>query len=462
MSPALQRFVAIALALEVAVCGWLAVGRLLRPKASIPAEFPDDPLLAGEFATLAQRAENGGAEDWLSLGESLLGQGCYGHAEKAFERALEIDPDNIEACYGLAFALDRTGRVRESNVLYQRCVDTPDDPKAQPQQSKKPFALFAIGKNHLRLGDVAAAEGAFRRNEGFVPALYQLARILHYSGRPNEAAALLSRLLARVPLSLELHLLRARVMETLGEPAEQFVAAAMAERSAHLVESYFGTDYVRPFNQRQGLKRALDAYDSRKSSGPPAVMDAELASIEEIVRDRRIPQRLVALSMRGERSLAEGKPAAIPEIARQIAAGGDAGSSRLLLEAAAKEMQGDADGARALRERSERLLPSMLVERALADDCERRGDIAGRDRHRAKEHFLAAMGAYRTNKLEPALELFKKSAAIAPDDATTWFHIGEMEYHLGRRDAADDAFRKALELRPGHGRARDYLDRRAP
>jgi tetratricopeptide (TPR) repeat protein len=104
----------------------------------------------------------------------------------------------------------------------------------------------------------------------------------------------------------------------------------------------------------------------------------------------------------------------------------------------------------------------MLVERALADDCERRGDTAGRDRHRAKEHFLAAMGAYRTNKLEPAFELLKKSAAFAPDDATTWFHIGEMEYHLGRRDAADDAFRKALELRPGYGRARAYLDRQAP
>ena len=46
--------------------------------------------------------------------------------------------------------------------------------------------------------------------------------------------------------------------------------------------------------------------------------------------------------------------------------------------------------------------------------------------------------------------------------AKTWFHIGELEYHLGRRDAADEAFRKALELEPGYGRARDYLDRRAP
>jgi hypothetical protein len=37
-----------------------------------------------------------------------------------------------------------------------------------------------------------------------------------------------------------------------------------------------------------------------------------------------------------------------------------------------------------------------------------------------------------------------------------------MEYHLGRHDAADEAFRKALDLRPGYGRARDFLDRRPP
>lgn len=460
MSPAVRRFLTIAVVFEAILCGWFVVGRLVRPKAVIPAAFPDDPLLAGEFAALARRAERGGAGDWQFLGESLLGQGCYGHAERAFGRALELDPANVEAAYGLAFAVDRTGRVAEGNALYQRCLDIPDDPRSP--SSKKPLALFAIGRNHLRLGDLPAAEAAFRRNEGFLPALFQLAKILHATGRPKEAAGLLAQLLAREPLSHELHHLRARVMESLGERAEQFVAAAMEERSAHLIETYFGTEYVRPFTNRHGLKKALDDYDARKASGPPAVMDAELAAIEEVVRDRRIPERLVAVSMRGERSLATGRPEAVPEIVRQIAEGGDAGSSRLLMEAAARQLRGDADGMRKLLEDAALLLPSPPVERALAEDCDRRGDAAGRDRHRAREYFLAAIATYRTNKLEPALELLKKSATLAPDVAKTWFHIGEMEYHLGRRDAADEAFRKALELEPGYGRARDYLDRRAP
>jgi len=459
MRSSLGRWLVLALALDVAACGWFVGGRLLRPRASVPAAFPDDPLLAAEFAALATRAEQGGAEDWRFLGESLLGQGRYGHAERAFERALELDPLDAEAAYALGFAVDRTGRVAEGNVHYQRCLDIPDDPRRE--RSVKPFALFAIGRNHLRLGDVAAAEAAFRQNEGFVPAMYQLARILHASGRPKEAAALIDRLLERIPLSLELHHLRARVMEALGEPAEQFAAAAMEERSAHLIETSYGTEYIRPFAHRHGLKRLLDSYEERKATGDPALAGA-LDTIEAAVGDRRIPGRMTLLYLRGERALADGRTDAVPEILQKIAAGGDASTSRLLMEARCRDRQGDADGARLLRERAATMQRTAALERQLADDCDRRGDAAGRDRHLAAEQFLAAMAAYRRNRPDMALQLLRKSAELVPDDATTWFHIGEMEYHLGRRDDADEAFRTALELRPHHGRARDFLDRRAP
>lgn len=460
MNPAIRRLIVMAVVVEVAVCGWLLAGRMLRPRAVIPASFPDDPLLAGEFAAVAKRAEDGGADDWLYLGQSLLGQGCYGHAERAFERALALDPRNIEAAYGLGYAVERTGRVAEGNSHYQRCLDMPDDPRSE--RSKKPLALYAIGRNHLRLGDVAAAEAAFRRNEGFPPAMYQLARILYHSDRPKEAAELLARLLDLAPLSLEVHHLRARVMEKLGDPAGQFAAAAMEERSAPLIAASFHTEYVQPFIGRHGLNRVVDASIARKASVSPAVMEAELSALEDLVRGRLIPTRFIPLFIRGQLALEEGRPAAALEAVRQIAAAGDGGANRLLLEADGRQLQGDVDGARELRERAARIEPSARVEQSLAEDADRRGDAAGRDRHRGRQHFLEAMEAYRMNRLESAVELLRKSAAVAPDDATTWFHVGEMEYLLGRRDQADDAFRRALELRPGYGRARDYLERRAP
>jgi len=455
MSPAIRRFVLIVLAGEIAVCGWLVMSRLARPRAAIPASFPDDPLLAGEFAELAKRAEHGGPQDWLFLGESLLGQGCYGHAEQAFARALQLDPGDADAAFALGFAVDRTGRMAEANAHYERCLDISAD--VPSPRSKKPFALYAIGRNHLRRGDVAAAEAAFLRNEGFVPALYQLARILHHADRPKEAAELLAGLLGSFPLSLELHQLRARVMERLGEPAAGFAAAVMEERSAHLIETSFAGDFVRPFTHRHGLKRLLDEYEAGKASGDRARLARELDAIDAAVGDRRLPQRMTLLYLRGERALVEGKPGLVPEIVRRIAAGGDASSSRLVMEAASREQQGDADGARPLRERALLMSPTAVLERQLAADCDRRGDTLGRDRHVAAEQFLAAMVAYRRNRPDAALELLRKSAALVPDDATTWFHIGEMEYHLGRRDAAAEAFRTAVELRPGYGRGRDYL-----
>jgi len=346
----MRRWVAIAVAVEVAVCGWLAVDRLRRPRATLPTTVADDPQIGAEFAALARRAENGGAREWLFLGESLLGQGLYGHAERAFERALALDPANVEAAHALGFVVDRTGRVAEGNAHLRRCLEIIE--RSGQQHPQRSLVLYAIGRNHLRLGDVPAAEAAFRRNEGFLPAMFQLARILYHSDRPKEAAELLERLLEREPLALELHHLNARVMERLGRPAEQFAAAAMEERSAHLVETSFGTDYVQPFVKRH-----------RRSD--PAVADGAAASV-------------------------------------------------------------------------------------------------GSDHGRGVELFRAALAAYRRNRLPEARGLLRRAAELAPEDATTWYHLGEMEYHLGDPDAADEAFRRALALRPGYGRSRDFLDRRPP
>jgi len=459
MTPILRRLLVAAVAVELAVCGWLVWGRLARPVPALPAAFPDDPLLAGEFAVLAERAENGGAADWMHLGESLLGQGLYGHAERAFEQVVALDPRNVEARFALAFCVERTGRVAEGNALYEKCMEAVDGPTVQPS-NKKPFALFNIGRNHLRLGDVSAAEAAFRRNEGFVPAEYQLARILHATGRPREAEAVLQKLLLRVPLALELHQLRARVLDALGRPAETFAAAAMEERSAHLIETSFGTDYVRPFTSRQGLRALFAGYDKQMAAHDAAGVNRAYEAIVAAVGDRRIPERITVLTLQGDRALSAGRNEAVLEFTTKIGALGDGSVGRLALEGAARQRMGESDAARALWERALSMEPVAELHRLLADDSDRRGDAAGRDRHRASQRFREAMAEYRSNKLPAALELLRQAAQFDDADPVIWFHIGEIEYHLGRQESADIAFRRALELKPEYGRARDYLERR--
>jgi len=73
------------------------------------------------------------------------------------------------------------------------------------------------------------------------------------------------------------------------------------------------------------------------------------------------------------------------------------------------------------------------------------------------------------SKLPPA-KLLRHPAAtsiVASDDplarndrdAQAWFHACELEYQLGRQDEADAAFARALEIRPGYGRPRQFLNR---
>jgi len=454
-----RRLLAVLLLAELAVCGWLVGGRLLRHPPALPAAFPDDPLVGAELAAIAARADGGAAGAWLELGQSLLGQGLYGHAEVALGRAVTAEPTAIEPAFALGFTLDRTGRMREGNAFYERCLALSEP---GPGASRKPFALYQIGRNHLRDGDVAAAEGAFRRNAGVPQADYQLARILLHSGRPKEAAEVVSRALGRLPLALELHHERMRVMEALDRPDEAFRSAAMEERSAHLVEVSFNTDYVRPFHARHGLRRLVDDHLAREATSDHASSMARLDVIDAAIGDRTIPERAATRQLRAGRLLKAGQADRVLELVAEIKAAGDLGPAVLETEAAARRLRGEADAALALLLRATALEPTAARHRQLADEYDRRGDAAARDRHRAAFHFHDGIAAYRQNRLDVALGSLRRSLALDDGNATAWFHAGEMEYHLGNPEAADEAFRRALALRPGYGRARDYLERRAP
>jgi tetratricopeptide (TPR) repeat protein len=456
MSPRVRRWILLLLAVEAAVCAGLVAARLLRPVPQLPAEFSDDPLAGRELAAVARKAADGGAADWLELG-----QGLYGHAEPVLRRAVGLDPRSVEARFALGFVLDRTGRTREGNAEYTRLLELPEPP-GPPGASKKAYALYQIGRNHLRDGDVAAAEGAFRRNPGMPQAEHQLARILLRSARPKEATEVLLRARDRLPLALELHHAGMQAMEALGRPEEAFRAAALEERGAHLVEVSFNTDYVRPFASRHGLRRQLDEYLAVEGRGDAAEIAARLDAIDAAIGGRPLPERLTTLRIRATRRLQARDAAGALALVEELRAAGDRGPGVLETEAAARRLRGEHDAALALLERAAAMEPNASRHRQLADEYDRRGDAAARDRHLAAVRFHEGIDAYRHNRPDLALERLRLAVGLDDTDATAWFHVGEMEYHLGRHEEADKAFRRALELRPGYGRARDWLERRPP
>ncbi len=443
------------IAVELAVLGGLVGWRWMRPAAVLPAPVVVDPVLGDEFARLANAATHGGGADWQRLGEALLGQGQYRHAEAAFHQAASLDPASLDARYGLAYCIDRTGRMAESNPHYRACLGLADPPPGGPP--KKGVALYEIGRNHLREGNVAAAEAVFREQPGFWSGEYQLAKLLLHSNRPRESEAIIDRLLTKLPLALELHALRARILDALGKPDAALVARAMTERSAHLLEFNYSTVFVQPFTVRHGLGKIVEDCEARVAAGDVDEASRCLATLDAAVADRPVPERATAERLRARIALMAGKPQEALAAARAEWDRGNHDPALAGIEADALDALGRTDEATAIRARIVLISPTAEVYRKLAAAAERAGDPSQRDGWLGRAAFLDGMAAYRRNDLATAVSYFTRATELFPNLDSAWFRKGETQAVTGQSGSAKAAFIKALERRPHRSRNQRYL-----
>ncbi len=226
------------------VCAAIFLGsRAWRVAPLLPNEQLADPLIIPDLQRFADEAQRGVHGAWTNLGNGLLGKGFYAHAELAFREALHHDQPSFPAQFGLAFSLDRMGRLAESSKEYKQVLAMPSDSFTHT------IALYALGRNALRGGDEAEAVSFFRSNPRFTAAVYQTAKMLVRSGRPAEALPIVDGVLALIPHALEFHFLRFRALAALGRERDAFTAASMVERSADRVSLNFNTDFLRPLEQ---------------------------------------------------------------------------------------------------------------------------------------------------------------------------------------------------------------------
>jgi tetratricopeptide (TPR) repeat protein len=442
------------IAAELAVLGGLVGWRWSRPAAVLPAAVVNDPVLGPEVGSLARQAQHGAAPAWLAVGEALLGQGHYRHAEAAFRRAVQLDPQSLDARYGLAYCIDRTGRMAESNPHYRECLFLPDPPAGGPP--KKGVALYEIGRNHLREGNLAAAEAVFRESPGFWSAEYQLAKLLLHSSRPREAEAIVDRLVAKLPLALELHALRARILDALGKPDEAMAARAMAERSAHLLEFNYSTVFVQPFTVRHGIGKLVEDCDNRAAAGDVTGARRCLATLDAAIAGRPLPESATAERLRCRIALMAGKPGEALAAAQAEWERGNHDPALAAIEAAAFDALGRPEEAMVIRRRLVQVSPTADLCNKLAAAAERAGDGEARHALAARADFHEGMAAYRRNDLTTALTCFTRATRRDPSLAAAWFRGGEMYWHLGDLSRAAEMFREASFRKPTSGRAGSY------
>ena len=429
------------------VCAAIFLGsRAWRVTPLLPNEQLTDPLIMPDLQALAAEAQRGTHGAWTTLGNGLLGKGFYAHAELAFREALHHDQPPFPAQFGLAFSLDRMGRLAESSKEYARVLDMPGDNLTHS------IALYALGRNALRGEQQAEAVSYFRNNSRFTASVYQDAKILVRSGRPAEALPIVDGVLQFIPDALEFHFLRFRALAAMGRERDAFVAASMVERSGDRVSLNFNTDFLGPLDQLTGLSRLSGPLAKSAEDGDQTQFEKQLREIKDAIGDRllfasaAIDEQLLraAVNNRDWR----GAWALITSLRKQ----GFENDWIIEAEGDLWQQQGDPQRAAKAWQRALLLAPKQSLHRKLADHY---GDAraAERDYHIGQLSLLEGIARYRKNQLSAALEPLALASELLPDNPSPWFYIGEMHFHSGDTKQAIQAYQKCLAIRPSHSRA---------
>jgi tetratricopeptide (TPR) repeat protein len=439
----LNRLLVFAIAAELLAGAVVVFGP--RPQPGLTPPVPDlsreDQVLAAQVHDRAAKCQT--PKDWNDLGELYLAHGFFPEAEACCRVAAEMDPNQPDPTYDWAFALERIGRLEESNAAYTKAIELGHaDPAG---------CWYFVGRNHLRREDVNAARAAFEKAGDHPSARYEIARLLVREGKPAEAVPILDRLAAKYPNAVQPPLLRHRIEVLAGSPQ----AAAYADRSFR-APGRLPTPFDREFNRVEAIYFA---------SGRPGQLrnaqsllgrgdwQAAGAALRELLQEEWDPY--VADSM-AEAEFHLGRPAEAARLVREVV--DRAGPSAYFLirlgdEAAEAGRQPEAVEAWTRATRLGSPIEVKNTQNRLAMYYDGAKNEAAAKFHHGRAFLGAGEELFRAGQYRDALPAFKLAAEHDPRLALGWFYAGETHRVLGEAEPARAAYRKCLEIDPDFGRA---------
>lgn len=134
---------------------------------------------------------------WVDLLANLYAnQYKYGESVLSYQRYLNVCPKDNDARFNLAFNLTRAGQFQQALVEYQHCLDE------NIAGSEEVYLNMAvIYSDHLRQEHKAKEylSKSLKKNENFVPALFNLANIVEQQGDSQQAFDLFSKVMELQP-----------------------------------------------------------------------------------------------------------------------------------------------------------------------------------------------------------------------------------------------------------------------
>ncbi|WP_339685094.1 tetratricopeptide repeat protein [Gimesia maris] len=450
------RAIAVMLVLELVACGYLFVQRAARPVPVLPEKTLMNPLFAEDIQPLVKQvAQTNNAYDWMRLGEALLGQGYYSHAELCFRQVAHLMPKSRLAESRIAYCLERTGRTAQSSEIYRKLNHRSDSSREAKREQMQ--ALYEIGRNALREENTEEAEKLFRENLGFLPARYQLAKLLIRTDRADEALSLIVESLRQVPRSLKFLELQRRAFQQTGDLKLAEQTAQLLERAQHTIPLHPGSNFIEPFRLQYGIDRRVEEFNTQIGNASLPELEAKLVTLIDRLEDSPSTHRQVFLMRLLEVQHQQQLPRNMLETVQKLNNMGINNADVLMYRAEATEMLGDWNQAAILGRRAGSMSKAADMHQRLSDILQQAGKTEESQLEQALTYRLEAMKYYRADKLAEALDKIELAVKINPDDPQSWYERGLVQEAQGSIKAAQSDFQECLKRAPLHGRTRHKL-----
>lgn len=364
------------------------------------------------------------AKLYAALGETYDQKKDYKKAIEAYQHAISLDRDNLDAIRGLAETLDKDGQTDKAVQQYKIIAD------ANPEDARTYIQLGEIyrrqGKFDLALQNLKKAQSMVQESE---QVSYDLALVYEAQGRYDEAIPLLQELLKKQEaakpdgkFSVEERENRAIFLERLGS------CYAESNNQQAAIDTYQKMLTLGDENAERGYGLIIDAYRDSKD-WQKALEESKLA-MQKLPNSRRL--KMVYASQLADMG--------------QVDAG---------IEQVKSLLKGNADDREVyvnLATMYNRLKRWQEAESAL----DKADQLASKQEEKENIAFLRAASLERQKKYDQAEEVFRRILVTNPNNPAVLNYLGYMFADHGQKlDEALGMIKKAVDLDPANGA---YLD----
>jgi len=434
------------------------LGKVYMRLATQDNKINDDYLKkATEQFRLVTEKEPKDAESWVMLGRLYRVANNSPDAEKAFNKAIEVEPDNAEALTSLAQLysdLGDNGRAIEKL-------------KIAAEKSPNPETLIALGQTYQQMNDQKSAAEAYKKAFEMNPDNARLARVLAQSmmqaDRLDEALDLFQHLAAEEPRDMGLKLRIAEIYRAKREFAKSREILAEVKK-ANPDDPEVRYNEVKLLEAEGKMPEAITVMaglvkDTAKRNYTAAESESRVMMLQELgILYRNNAQYPQALEQFREAAKLAKSPGISLQIIDTYRAAKEPENARKEADAAIAELRTQSKG----KDTPQLHIALATIQEKARRPAEQAAELDAAEKlNPSKEeqesiHFMRGAMLERQKKIEASEAEFRKVLALNPENSGALNYLGYMLVDHGMHvDEATQMIKKALDTDPDNGA---YLD----